>query len=301
MKVLITGATGLLGRALMEAFSDCEVLGVAKTRTGPKIRNLDLTNEQALTSLLNEFQPEIIIHTAAERRVDVCDRDKDYAFQLNVQLTELLAKTAAASCENKDHTWLLYISTDYIFDGQQSPYKPNSTPNPLNYYGETKLEGERRLWANHKGGVLRVPILYGHVQNLEESGITELRKIVESKTPTTLDDWQIRYPTNVKDVAVVCRKIVDRKIRHCGISGTWHWSGNERMTKYQMAVSIAEVLNLPHDHITPLQNPPVEATLKRPYNAQLDCTATQLMGVGQRTPFRQGISEIFEAYDKLKQ
>jgi dTDP-4-dehydrorhamnose reductase len=292
MKVLVTGASGLLGRAVMQAFEGTEVQGLAFSRADPakNIIKCDLRNPEELRAKIIEYQPDVIIHSAAERRPDVCDANRDLTTYLNINVTEQIAAAA-----KEVGSWMLYISTDYVFDGTSPPYPPNGTINPLSFYGQTKRAGEERVWKILSGaGVLRVPLLYGDVEALEESAATVLAKSVLSTKPVSLDDWQVRYPTSVDDVARAIRSLCDRKMKHCGLSGTWHFSSNERYSKYQIAVTIGKLFNLPTTHITPDPNPP--AGVPRPRDCHLDTTALNLMGFLKLTPFEVGIKKALEKW-----
>ena len=286
MRVLITGGSGLLGRCLIDAFQDAkwEVTATALTRfqeNNPIFRLLDLADEKAIVDLVKEINPHIIVHSAAIRNVDVCANDEELTNKINVRATAILAKLAA---ELPD-TFLIYISTDYVFDGKNPPFKPNSPTNPLNKYGKSKLEGEKAIWAieNTSAGVLRVPLLYGEITSLQESGVTCLIKSLQINTPAgerkveKVDNYQIRYPTYTKDVALCVKNLAERRMRHCSLSGTWHFSGNEAMTKYQMCLRLGQLLNTPTNHIHPIDAPPDGQHNERPLNAQLDCASIEAM------------------------
>ncbi|KAG8579034.1 hypothetical protein GDO81_010689 [Engystomops pustulosus] len=206
---------------------------------------------------------------------------------LNVGASENLAKVAAAV-----GAFLIYISSDYVFDGTNPPYKTDSVPNPLNLYGKTKLEGERVVLQNNDGAaVLRVPVLYGDVEKIEESAVTIMfDKVQHSNKSANMDHWQQRFPTYVKDVASVCLQMAEKKLQDPSLKGIFHWSGNEQMTKYEIACAMADAFNLPCSHLRPITDEPVGAT-PRPWNPQLDCSRLEALGIGQRTPFRAGIRE----------
>ncbi len=140
-------------------------------------------------------------------------------------------------------------------------------------------------------GVLRVPLLYGRVARFEDSLVSQITKIVMDTKQVTLDDWQIRYPTFAEDVAVVCRGLSERKLEHCGLYGTWHWSGTDKFTCYTLAVEIAKIMGKPHDHIQPNKTPSPTA----PHDAQLNCIALSVMGLGRNTPFKDGITAMLDA------
>jgi len=282
----VTGASGILGRSIVRAFRDggWEVSGLAFSRSKEgqeDLRRCDLTIEEEARKAIIGVKPDVLIHCMGERRPQEVDADPKRAHLLNVTVTDTLSKLS-----QEIHCWFLYISTDYVFDGKNPPYSPNAETNPLNEYGKLKREAEMVVWKNqHDAGILRVPILFGSVEYLEESAVTILAKFVMERKPTEIDDWQIRYPTFVDDVAAVCFGLSERKIEHCGLYGTWHFSGAEKYTKYEMAVEIAKIFNLPHDHLISKksENPKV------PQNAQLNCIAIEVMGLAKKTPFAKAI------------
>ncbi|XP_056431059.1 methionine adenosyltransferase 2 subunit beta isoform X1 [Hyla sarda] len=288
-RALITGATGLLGRAVYKEFKDnnWHVLGCGYSRARPRFESLNLLDTSAVKELVQDFKPHVIVHCAAERRPDIVENQPDSAVTLNVDASENLAKVAAAA-----GAFLIYISSDYIFDGTNPPYREDSVPNPLNLYGKTKLEGERVVLQNNDGAaVLRVPVLYGDVEKIEESAVTIMfDKVQYSNKSANMDHWQQRFPTYVKDVASVCLQMSEKKIQDPSLKGIFHWSGNEQMTKYEIACAMADAFNLPSSHLRPITDEPVGAT-PRPWNPQLDCSRLEALGIGQRTPFRAGIRE----------
>lgn len=179
-RVLITGASGLLGRAILKQFADSgkwEVLGLAHSRATGALKKVNLLDFNETKRVVKEFKPHVLIHSAAERRPDVVENDEETSTKMNVGVTETLASTISelnSDLEIPEH-FMLYVSTDYVFDGRSPPYKPLDEPNPLNKYGKSKLAGEKVMQKNHPdGGILRVPILYGNVEYLKESAVTGL-------------------------------------------------------------------------------------------------------------------------------
>uniref|UniRef100_UPI00398E9722 methionine adenosyltransferase 2 subunit beta n=1 Tax=Pristiophorus japonicus TaxID=55135 RepID=UPI00398E9722 len=286
-RVLVTGATGLLGRAVYKEFLDnnWNAVGCGYRRARPKFEKVNLLDPGAVRKIIQEFKPQAVIHCAAERRPDVVESQPEYARQLNVSTSGCIAKESA-----EIGAFLIYMSTDYIFDGSHPPYRENDAPNPLSLYGKTKLEGERLVLKNHPGAaVLRVPILYGRVEELDECSVTVIfGKVQCSSTVACMDHWQQRFPTHVADVARVCRQMSERRIQDPSISGIFHWSGNERMTKFEIACTMADVFNLPSSHLRAVTDGPAAGAL-RPRDAQLDCSRLEQLGIGQRTPFRLGL------------
>uniref|UniRef100_A0A2K6CXN7 Methionine adenosyltransferase 2 subunit beta n=1 Tax=Macaca nemestrina TaxID=9545 RepID=A0A2K6CXN7_MACNE len=249
-RVLVTGATGLLGRAVPKEFqqNNWHAVGCGFRRARPKFD-----------------QPHVIVHCAAERRPDVVENQPDAASQLNVDASGNLAKEAAAV-----GAFLIYISSDYVFDGTNPPYREEDISAPLNLYGKTKLDGEKAVLENTLGAaVLRIPILYGEVENNKSAN---------------MDHQQQRFLTHVKEVATVCRQLAEKRMLDPSIKGTFHWSGNEQMTKYEMACAIADAFNLPSSHLRPITDSPVLGA-QRPRNAQLDCSKLETLGTESLWPF----------------
>ena len=177
-RVMITGASGLLGRAVFKKLSKDEsflIMGCAHSRCRGNLRQIDLMDLETTEKVVREFQPNVLIHSAGERRPDVVEKNEGKAKQINVDSTARLAQIMTSLNEDlkQPRHFMLYISTDYVFDGTSPPYTPRDQPNPLNKYGKSKLEGEKMLLAYHPiGGILRIPILYGEVEYLRESAVT---------------------------------------------------------------------------------------------------------------------------------
>lgn len=294
-RILVTGATGLLGRPVLSACADipgARVTGAAFRRSGPGLERIDLSQTEQLPAWLDRLAPDILIHAAAERRPDVSEKDPDGTRRLNVGATATLARWAAAR-----GAFLIYISTDYVFDGTRPPYRPGDATRPLNAYGQSKLDGERAVQAaacDH--AVLRVPILYGEVETLDESPVTVLAKNMLCARPgerLAMEHWATRYPTHTRDVAAVLRQLVLHKLGHPGFAGVFHWSGGEPMTKYEMARACAPFAGFDPDRLVPDATPPTGAP--RPKDSHLDSSDLERLGIGQRTAFTAALPAIFSS------
>ncbi|XP_059971140.1 methionine adenosyltransferase 2 subunit beta-like [Mesoplodon densirostris] len=174
------------------------------------------------------------------------------------------------------------INSDYVFAGTNPPYREEDVPSPLNLYGKTKLEGERAVLENNLGAaVLRIPVLYREVEKLEESAVTVMSdKVQFSSKSANRDHRQQRFPTHVKDVATVCRQLSQKRMLDPSLKGTFHRSGNEQTTKYEMACATAHAFNLPSGHLRPITDSPVLGA-QHPRNAQLDSSKLETLGIGQ--------------------
>ncbi|KAM0299643.1 hypothetical protein ACHAPM_007690 [Fusarium culmorum] len=205
--VLVTGATGLLGREVSAAFGlkNWEVKGTGFSRAdGISTFKVDLGNENEVSTFLDETKPQ--------RFPDKVDKDPEGARALNVAASKALAKLAA-----ERDIFVIYISTDYVFPGVpgDAPYEADAEPRPTNLYGQTKLDGERAVLETFKeagkeglGVVLRVPVLYGNAETPSESAVNVLMdalwKAQTQGAQISMDHWAIRYPTNTEDIGRVC-------------------------------------------------------------------------------------------------
>lgn len=291
MRVLVTGVTGLLGRALALELrkTSLHVVGTGFRRATGGVIATDLTDRNAVEALLREQRPDAIIHSAAERRPDVSENDPDATLSLNVEATRSIVEIAAAIDAR-----VVYLSTDYVFDGSSPPYRPDATPNPLNFYGKSKLEGEHVVRTIPANCVLRVPVLYGRVESLDESPVTMIARDLLTHAQVKLDHWQTRYPTSTADVAAVVRRMIEKHADGASVAGTVHWSADEAMTKYEMGRQICDIWNLPHQKLIPQPDPPGGAP--RPKNTRLDCRELETLGVGQRTPFRDALASVLAPF-----
>ncbi len=295
-KVALIGASGLLGRAVASELAETTQWQVVRTAFRHGDANtvtLDIREENAVRRFIAEQVPDAIVVTAAERRPDICENNPALARALNVDALRFVASAA-----QQIGAWVLSISTDYVFDGTRPPYQPDDAPNPLNAYGRSKLDGERALLrSGAQSCVLRLPLLYGPVIDWSESAVTSLAPaIVESARggpPAVMDAWATRYPTFTPDVAVVIRQLLRRCETGEPANGLMHWSGDEPMTKFDIARCIARVLKI--DAKTTAQRTPVDAT-PRPQNCHLASDALEALKVGRRTPFDTAIRVVLQSW-----
>jgi len=175
---------------------------------------------------------------------------------------------------------LIYISTDYVFDGTSAPYKPESATNPVNLYGRTKRDGENAALGVVGAAVvaLRVPILYGLYDKTGESFVNRLLGIIESRSGgnNKVDHYQTRYPTNVFDVGRFLVKLIALEKRP--LPRIIHFSAPEPFTQYEMALLFSVLLGLPASHIVPeATDPQFRGLVMRPRDCKLDTTETEIL------------------------
>ncbi len=287
MKIILTGASGLLGREVMHLLSaDFTVEGWAFSRAAG-LKQINLLEQEHVEEEYYRFQPDIVVHSAAERRPDKMENYPEQSWELNVGVTERIARLCHISAAR-----LIFISTDYVFDGTSPPYSEDSEVNPLNFYGKSKAEAEKVIQKIcPESYILRVPILYGPSSDMDESAVTILLK--QLKEPETgevfFDDAAIRYPTLTTDVAKAIRFLIERK----GY-GIFHYTAEEPFTKYGMAVLMASLLKIGDKQIYPDSNP--QTIARRPLNAHLNNTKIRRLGFSHYTPFREGIASVIKMF-----
>ncbi|KAJ2702812.1 hypothetical protein FB645_004121 [Coemansia sp. IMI 203386] len=284
IKLVVTGASGLLGRQVLaeaQKRANIDAIGLSLTRTRAGLQTLDLTDEPAVREFFAREKPQAMIHCAAERRPNVAGDDPQGTRLLNVHVPGILAREALLH-----GTYFVYISTEYVFDGLDPPYDIEDTPKPLNFYGQTKLDGElATLKANPKAAVLRVPLLYGRFEYEGESAVSVLLGPAKDTSKVhEIDAVQIRFPTCVDDVACVLLDMVEingRDVNGEGVRGVFHVSSTRSMTKYEMCVFFAQTLGIANtDHLVAASEPPSGAgSVQRPKNTQLSNRSLQQIGI----------------------
>lgn len=298
-KALITGGTGLLGRAVVKAFRSggWDVIDTGFTRASPPdILKLDVLDEAEVARVLDEVRPQVVVHCAAERSPDVCSNNPDAARALNVKATQTLAELT-----RDRSTFLIYISTDYVFPGTpgDAPYTSNDFPRPTNEYGQTKLDGENAVLQSTKGtGLaisLRIPVLYGSVEDDKnnESAINTLMdalwKAQDANASIKMDDWAQRYPTNTDDVGRVCRDVAEKYLTTPAtdrnrLPTILQFSSEDRMTKYQICEIFAEIMGLPVGGLVAnKEGDDPDAAAQRPYDTHLSTKELRDLGIDVST------------------
>lgn len=296
-RILITGASGLLGRAILrvfqERFGKSSVTGLAFTRAEDLgLIKCDLRDPIAIEAVIREHHPDIVIHSAAERKPDACESDPEGSALLNV--TAVFALSSAAA---KSKAAFVYISTDYLFDGTAAPYDEDAKTSPLNEYGKLKLRGEHAALAGHPCPfILRVPVLFGPCSDVTESAVTTFAKAaLDSRKTQKIDDWQIRVPTFTIDIAETLFLVTNALLqKEMAPSGIFNYSSNVRITRWGLVQLFGKILQCNVTHITKLEGPPPGAP--RPYDCQLSTTKLEKLGLAApHTPFEIALKESINA------
>jgi dTDP-4-dehydrorhamnose reductase len=247
MKVLVTGANGLLGQYLVKQLLEkgYEVIATGKGKcrlpfkSPEKLRyfEIDLTKDEAIFNVIETEKPEIIVHAAAMTQVDDCELNQDACFDINVHATANLLVSA-----EQVSAFFIYISSDFVFDGNKGHYLEEDALNPVNWYGFTKMQAESTVeisevpWA-----IVRTCLVYGNNLTGSRSNIISwVKESLEQGKEIKVVSDQVRTPTYVEDLAIAIEKIIRQRA-----TGIFHVSGKDVLTPYEMALATAAHFDLP--------------------------------------------------------
>lgn len=275
MKILVTGASGFLGRAVAgELQKSYRVASLGHQHAEGHVRSLDLRDAMAWRSELQEASPDIVVHCAAYRDPDFCEQNQEETRRLNITPVRVLVDTLPASAR------ILFISTDYVFDGQNPPYREESLRHPINFYGQSKLEAEDVVLERAQSVVLRIPLLMGCGPSFEQSGlIAKLIQLIRSEQTAELDDRIMRFPTDIQDVARAILLLIE-----ANAAGIYHLTQTEGKTQYGWAMTMASLMGRSADHIHPVDGSEARIAA-RPLNSRLDMHKMQDAGFVPQCPF----------------
>lgn len=266
MKILITGSNGLLGQKLIAALRhDPEVELIATSRgsdrttdpLGSRYRDMDITNRTAVDAVIDDVRPDVIIHTAAMTNVDACEQDPPACRLQNVDATQYLVDAAKRAGSH-----FIFLSTDFIFDGEHGPYREEDVPAPLSIYGQSKLDGERIVQGAglQRWAIARTIIVYGIAPGLSRSNVVLWAKdALEKGTPIKVVDDQWRMPTLAEDLADGCIRIAKR-----GATCIFHLSGPDGMSILELVQRVGAFFQLTTDPVSAVKSASLGQPAKRP-------------------------------------
>ena len=255
MKILLTGANGMLGSSLAEILSQSQhktwATGKGECRLQPQLLHdhfkyisLDITQKDEVEQIMTLVKPDAIIHAAAMTQVDDCEQNKSISYSVNVDGTRNLL----ASAEDFNSRFCL-ISTDFVFSGESGPYSENDPTGAVNYYGQTKELAEQLVISSRLNwSIARTVLLYGKADpSMRSNFIYWVKQNLEAGKLIKVVNDQIRTPTYIPDLAKGIGLMMEK-----GARGIFHLSGKDILTPYQMAILIAKHLNLNQSLIEPV-------------------------------------------------
>ena len=290
MKIIILGANGFIGRRILNRlYPNHQVLACSLhpdilPEEGYRFETIDMLDYSAMTTLLNDFQPEVIINASALSVVDYCELHPEEAYAMNVPAVKHLAEYS------RDHSCrLIHLSTDFVFDGTSSiAYTETDTPNPVNYYGKTKQWSEEvigQLCTDY--AIVRVEVVYGKPLPKQHGNIVHLVKNrLENGQSIRVVSDQFRSPTWVEDIACAIEQLLSNQ--HQGI---YHICGGETLSVAEIAYRAAKYFNLDTSLIEPITTEAInEATPRPPFTPMSVEKAQQEFGY-QPSVLEEGFKE----------
>ena len=265
-RILVTGANGLLGQALVGRLSLSPLYDVLATGNDaePRFQDLscgyirmDVCDRESVARVFEDFTPTTVINCAAMTQVDRCETHRSACWDVNARSVARLAK----ECHGIGAR-LIQVSTDFVFDGAAGPYSEGDRPNPVNFYGKAKLAGENaaREAGIGKWAVVRTNVVYGSGRNLPRNNfVSWVRQELEQGQPIRVFVDQIRTPTYANDLACGIERLVRFRTR-----GIYNISGGELVSMYRFARTVAAAFELDSSLVTPTDSAALVQTAPRP-------------------------------------
>jgi len=220
----------------------------------------DIKNRDEIKKVIHDYYPDFIIHTGAFTNVDLSEKLREDAWKINVKGVEYIAEAARAIDAH-----IIHISTDYIFDGKDGPYSENAKPNPVGYYGRTKLASENALRISGTFfTILRTNVLYGIAPNSRPDFVRWVINSLEKNDKIRIVKDQINNPTFIDDLVQGINKIIEFKK-----TGTYNIGGKEFLSRLDFTFQIAEYFNLDKNLINPITTEELKQPAKRPLKSGL--------------------------------
>ena len=262
-KILITGANGLLGQKVTEIFAHesghtlflTDLQENAESPHGMEYFPMDITIKEDVKNNIKKYSPDYIINTAAYTNVDGCETEKELSWRVNVDAVKnFIIASRINDCK------ILHISTDYVFDGKTGNYDENSKPNPLSFYGKSKLASENALISSGiKFIVVRTMIIYGTAKNVRPNFALWLIDMLDRGEPVKIVDDQFGMPTISDDLGWGILKLIDQDK-----NGFYHICGREYLSRYEFAVKLANIFDFDENLVIPIKTTDLNQAAPRP-------------------------------------
>lgn len=270
-RILVLGSNGMLGQRTIKFFSKFPMIEILASSVEDKSLynsdlidsnyvKADLTKREEVKNLILDFYPDIIINAAAFTNVDLCETERELAWKINVKGIEYISEAARIIDAH-----IIHISTDYIFDGTKGPYNENDAPNPLSYYGRTKLASENVLKMS---GILftifRTNVLYGAPGNGKIDFVQWVVNKLKNNEEISIVNDQINNPTFVDDLVRAINQVIEFKKY-----GIYNIGGREFLSRFDFTLRIADYFNLNKSLIKSIKTEDLKQPAKRPLKSGL--------------------------------
>ena len=263
LKFLVTGSAGLVGHQVVKDLSESHEVFSCYNKSKPQFgipMKMDLLNHEMISNVLLETEPDVVIHLGAMTGVDLCETQQDNALKINSQATEILAKECS-----KINSFMVYVSTDYVFDGNSGLYEENDATNPLGFYGKSKLLGEKSVqnfssdWC-----IARTSTPFGLHPTKKSFPIWVIENLQKQKQIDVLTD-QFTSPTYVPSLS---RMLIEISERH--LTGIIHVAGASKISRYEMAKLISDKLGLDGKLLREISINDIKWEAQRPKDSSLN-------------------------------
>ena len=296
MKILVTGANGLLGQYLIRDLAMAGYKVIAAGKGNSRLPDyaginytylpLDINDKETVHEIIEKVQPSVIIHAAAITQPDACELDKETCWNTNVRATAYITEAA-----EKVSGRLIYISTDFVFDGEDGPYKEEDKPHPVNYYGESKLAAEQIVQSSTaEWAIVRTVLVYGNIlAGTRSNVVTWVKDNLESRKNIKVVNDQVRTPTYVEDLSKGIVLIVQKNA-----IGIYHISGKEVFTPYEMAVQVSDYFGLDKSLMEKVDAAVFTQPAKRPLKTGFIIDKAEKELGYMPVTFKEGIRQMLE-------
>jgi len=263
-KILVTGSSGLVGRQITKDlveknFDVYSCYHLEKPQFGTPTP-LDISKKDEIGEVLQNIKPDVVIHLAAITDVDFCEKQKELAMLINTRSTEILAQESA-----KQNSFFVYMSTDYVFDGKKGMKNEEDMPNPLNFYGKSKLDGETMVKTlNSPQIIVRTSTPFGFHPKKKSFPLWVKENLESNKEIPVLID-QYTSPTFVPNLSEMLIEVIKKKI-----TGILHLAGSTRISRFEFAQILAQKLNLDPILLKPIKIDDMNWIAQRPRDSSLD-------------------------------
>ena len=294
IKYLITGSNGLLGQKLVKLLSEQAGVEVVATSRGKnrlpfksltyRYLTMDITNPAEVRSIISQENPDVVIHTAAMTQVDDCETNQEACMELNVAAVQNMIN----ACQEVN-AFLIHLSTDFIFDGENGPYDEQAAANPVNFYGESELKAEELISnSNLSWAIVHTVLVYGIAHDMSRSNIILwVKNSLEAGKAIRVVDDQLRTPTLAEDLAMGCYLIGRKRA-----DGIFNICGKDLLTPYQMAEKTAAYFKLDTSQMNRANASNFKEVGRRPLKTGLLIDKARLQLGFEPCSFEEGIARV---------
>jgi dTDP-4-dehydrorhamnose reductase len=294
MRILVTGANGFLGNYLVQQLLQKQYPVIATGKGECRLsftgvdnfdyEPMDFTDPFAVHDLFEKYQPSVVVHAGAMSKPDDCEKEQWQAYLINVEGTVTLLTNAEAY-----RSFFVFVSTDFVFDGEKGMYSETDIPSPVNFYGKTKLEAEEIVKEYAFGwAIARTVLVYGKPLAGRSNILSIVKEKLEKGEEYSVVNDQVRTPTYVEDLAAGIVAIIEKKA-----TGIYHLSGADILTPYEMAIKAADFLKLDKSLLKKVTAADFTQPAKRPPKTGFNIEKAKRELDYQPRSFDEGLAKTF--------